>query len=195
MARGSMGLWRRLAFIGAACAWLGACASDPLKSYDLSAASAPHAPARAGILLIREPTATSDIDSPRILVRDADRSVAVLAGAQWSDRLPTLVAARLAQSFENAGLAAQVTRNAARPSAYSLEIDIRSFELDVALKAVEIDVAVKLVSNPNGRVVATRIFKAQDAVASTQGPEVAAAFDKALRAMLAAIVQFSQARR
>lgn len=189
---------RRAAAIGlgmfagpALAALLAGCAGDPPKSFDLGAGTpAPARGLRAG-LVIREPSATLDLDGTGMLVRQADRSVATLAGAQWADRLPALVQVRLAQTFENAGMAAQVSRDAAAPGAYALETDLRSFELDAGAKAVRIDVAVKLVARQSGRVAATKIFSAQAPVASTQGPDVAAAFDKALRGLMVEIVKFA----
>ena len=181
----------RLLALGLAGLLLAGCASAPLKSFDLSAAHDGGRHALRSALVIREPTASPDLDTDRILVRDVDGSLAVLSGAQWSQRLPLLVQTRLAQSFENAGLGGRVSRDAAAGGAQALEIDIRAFELDVATHAVKIDLAVKLVASASGRVRATQIFISQSPVAANDGPTVARALDATLRTLQAQIIVFA----
>ena len=109
---------------------------------------------------IREPVASLDLDSQRILVRTGPETIAYLAGAQWSDRLPSLVQTRLVQTFQNAQLLRSVARAGGGPAAdYSLELDIRAFELDVAAAQANVDIAAKIVAATSGRVIAARIFK------------------------------------
>lgn len=171
---------------------LAACGA-PLDTYELDAARpAPARPIGARVR-IAEPLAALDLDSERILVRTGPQQVAALAGAKWPDRLPLIVQARLTQSFQNAELARQVSRNPAAAADYELDLDIRKFELDVARSRVEIDIAAKLVS-ASGGVAAAEIFTADAPVASTAPATVAAAMDGALKSAMKRIVAFVATR-
>jgi cholesterol transport system auxiliary component len=169
-----------------------ACASAPPETFDLSAASPPPArPLRAQIA-IREPVASLDLDSQRILVRTGPDTVAYLAGAQWSDRLPVLVQTRLVQTFQNARLLRSVARAGSGVAAdYSLELDIRAFELDVAAAQANVDIAAKIVGATSGRVIAAKIFRTHVYAAGSGGREVSTALNAALSAAMAQIVAFT----
>jgi cholesterol transport system auxiliary component len=172
---------------------LAACGGAPLDTYDLDAARPAPTHALAARVRVAEPLATLDLDSDRILVRAGPQEVAALAGAKWPDRLPLIVQARLTQSFQNAGLARQVSRDPAQAADYVLDLDIRKFELDVARSRVEIDIAAKLVS-ASGGVAAADIFTADAPVASTDPATVAAAMDDALSSVMKRIVAFVATR-
>jgi cholesterol transport system auxiliary component len=170
-----------------------ACGGAPLDTYDLNAAKPAPARALSARVRVAEPLAALDLDSDRILVRTGPQEVATLAGAKWPDRLPLIVQARLTQSFQNAGLARQISRNPAAAADYVLDLDIRKFELDVARSRVAIDVAAKLVS-ASGGVAAAEIFTADAAVASTDPTTVAAAMDGALSSVMKRVVGFVATR-
>ena len=170
-----------------------ACGGAPLDTYDLNAARPPLARQLGARVRVAEPLATLDLDSERILVRAGPQQLATLAGAKWPDRLPLIVQARLTQSFENAGLGGQVTRNPAAAVAYELDLDIRRFDLDVDRSRVEIDVAAKLVS-ASGGVAAAEIFTADAPVGSTDPATVAAAMNEALSSVMKRIVAFVATR-
>ena len=171
---------------------LAACGGAPLDTYDLNAARLAPTHALSARVRITEPLAALDLDGDRILVRTGSQQVAALAGAKWPDRLPLIVQARLTQSFQNAGLTRQVSRNPAAAD-YVLDLDIRRFELNVARSRVEIDIAAKLVSTSGG-VAAAEIFTADAAVASTGPATVAAAMDGALSSVMKRIVAFVAAK-
>jgi cholesterol transport system auxiliary component len=167
---------------------LAACGGAPVDTYNLDAAKpAPARPLSARVRLA-EPFAGLDLDSDRILVRTGRQQAATLAGAKWPDRLPLVVQTRLAQSFQNAGLASQVGVNPGTAD-YALDLDIRKFELDVARSRVEIEIAARLVSVSRG-VVATETFTADGPVASTSPATVVAAMDGALSSLMTRIVAF-----
>jgi cholesterol transport system auxiliary component len=172
---------------------LAACGGAPLDTYELNAAKPPPAHQLGARVRVAEPLATLDLDSERILVRVGPQQLAALAGAKWPDRLPLMVQARLTQSFQNAGLTRQVSRNPAAAADYQLDLDIRRFELDVARSRVEIDVAAKLIS-ASGGVAAAEIFTSDAPVASTAPATVAAAMNGALISVMKRIVAFVATR-
>jgi cholesterol transport system auxiliary component len=165
------------------------CASGPSGTlYDLSAARPPPARALRAQFRIGQPTATADLDSDRFLVRDS-QTLETLAGARWPQTLPALFRARLAQSFQNAGLARWIDGPAANAN-YEVDLDIRAFELDAQSKEVNVDVAAWIVSLGSGRIVADQIFTLRTPVASTEPANVAAAMDQAASTVMTEIVAF-----
>ena len=143
-----------------------------------------------GPLRIAEPIASVDLDSDRILVRGPDRTLAVLPGARWADRLPPLVQARLRATFENAGLSKSLASGGAAAN-YELDLDIRSFELVVADDAVHIDIAAKVVALASGRVVGAEIFTETQPVETSDPTQVTSALNAALSRMMTRIVAFA----
>jgi cholesterol transport system auxiliary component len=181
--------------IAAAVLLVGACSGPPPQTFDLSAASPPPEHRLRAQIAVREPIASPDLDSQRILVRTGPDTVAYLAGAQWSDRLPALVQSRLVQTFQNARLLRSVARAGSGPAAdYSLELDLRAFELDVADAQANVDIAAKIIAVDSGRVVAAKIFKTQTPATGTDGPAAATALNTALTAVMAEIVAFTVAQ-
>lgn len=170
-----------LALSLSACAGLGL-GSKPPPAYDLTA---PH-PARVaraarGQLVIPEPTAIAVLDSERIVVRPAPDEIATLADAQWMDRLPKLLQARLVTTFENARRLRAVGRPGDRITAdYELVTDVRAFQLSVSSGAeAQVEIAAKIVAARSGRIVAARVFRAVVPSDSTQAPGAVRAIDEA----------------
>jgi len=179
----------KLAVAGAlAFALIGCAGGPPPNMYDLSAARPPPVRAVRAQFRVGQPTATADLDSDHILVREG-QSLATLAGARWPQPLPALFRARLAQSFQNAGLARFIDGPAANAN-YEVDLDIRAFELDAEAKEVHVDVAAWIVSLGSGRIVADQIFTLRTTVASTGASDVAAAMDQAASTVMTEIVAF-----
>jgi cholesterol transport system auxiliary component len=175
---------------------LAACGGSAPETFDLNSASVRPAEAHKlrAQLSIREPVASLDLDTQRILVRTGPESLAYLSGAQWSDRLPALVQSRLLQTFQNAHLLQSVGRAGSGLAAdYSLDLDIRAFELDAKAVQANVDIAAKIMETRSGRIVATRVFKSQVPAAGTSGPQATAALDAALSNVMAQIVAFASA--
>jgi cholesterol transport system auxiliary component len=185
---GSRGRWRFAAASLLALA-LSACASGPPPSlYDLTAATPPPAHAVRSQFRIGQATATADLDSDHILVRES-QTLATLASAQWPEPLPALFRARLAESFQNAGLARWIDGPAANAT-YEVDLDIRAFELDSQTKEIHVDIAAWIVSLGSGKIVADQIFTIRTPVASTDAANVAAAMDQAASTIMSEIVAF-----
>jgi cholesterol transport system auxiliary component len=171
-----------------------ACGGSAPETFDLSAASVQETHKLRAQIAIREPLTSLDLDSQRILVRTSPETVAYLTGAQWSDRLPTLIQTRLVQTFQNAHLLGSVGRaGAGFSSNYSLELDVRAFELDAKSVQANVDIAAKIVDDRGGRIVASRIFKMQVPSAGTGGAQASVALNAALSAVMTQIVAFTAA--
>jgi cholesterol transport system auxiliary component len=185
-----MGLTRRrLLFAGAALP-LAACGGGPAPAtYDLAAVREGLRSSRGGaVIIVAEPTAIFALDSERIVVRSAGGEVAYLPRAQWTDKLPKLVQARLIQSFENAGRATVGRPGDRLAGASQLLIDIRSFEVREASRDAFVEVAAKLVGSATGRVANARLFGASAPVGAIDGQGAAQALDQALASVIRQIV-------
>lgn len=168
---------------------LGGCSSiggliskSPPPTYDLAAVE--KFPRRAGVLrgqlIIAEPVALAALDGDRIVVRPQPGETAALGGAQWEDRLPKLIQARLIQSFENASMLRRVGRPADKiASDFAMVTTVRAFEIASSEGSAVVELAVKIVNERSGRIVAARVFRAVTPAPSTEGAAAVAALNDA----------------
>jgi phospholipid/cholesterol/gamma-HCH transport system substrate-binding protein len=150
-------------------------------TFDLRAPTAfpPLKKVPAGQLALAEPTAVLALDTRRILAYAAEGEAPNFADVQWSDNLPKLFQARIAQSFENAGYG-KVNRDADNPEAdHKLLVDLRTVRLSVTPRPVgEIEFGAKVLDK-DGRILTTRVFRATAPARAIDAPSAAAALDQA----------------
>jgi len=167
----------------AGCAGMGGLVAPAApQAYDLAAArSFPrHVGRGRGQLVIVEPTALAPLDGTTILVRPAPGEAARLPDAQWEDRLPKLMQARILQSFENANRLRMVGRPADKIATdYVLLTELRAFEISAADDSAVVEVAAKIVAEGSGRIVAARVFRVTMPTPAMQGPGAVAALNEA----------------
>ncbi len=167
---------------------LAACASAPMTVFDLT----PTHPAKmrpiGAQIRIDQPSATSDLDSERILVRNG-QELQLLPGVRWPQQLTALFRARLVESFQNAGLARSIDGGSASAN-YALDLDIRAFELDAETSQAHVEVVAKVVSLTSGRIVDVAIFSARKPTPSTAAASVVASLDEAAAEVMTDIVRF-----
>jgi cholesterol transport system auxiliary component len=145
----------------------GLLAGPPPTTYDLTArAGVRHAASSDARLGIRVPNAIQLFDSERIVFRPEPGLVAYYSGAQWTDRLPRLVEARLIESFDAAG-ARTVTRITDGLTVdYQLLSEVRDFSVsrnETGQKA-RVSIYVQLVADKEGRTLTGRVFTATASV-------------------------------
>jgi cholesterol transport system auxiliary component len=154
------GPWRLLAFLCLLLASLEAgCAMAPRQAFDLAAAAGtlPRAERGGPSLVVREPTAAPPTSSARIVVRDADGSVFILPGVEWTGPLPPLLRDRMVEALQRAGVAAAAYSLAGT----ALSTDIRRFEIDVARNVAVVELSVRLVDANTGAARAAQSFVAE----------------------------------
>lgn len=200
-----LGPWKRGGLAAALILGLSACGSGvgallappAAETFDLTAPrNFAHIGAPHGTLLIAESVALQALDTDRILVRPKPNEINYLGGAQWSDRLPRLIQARLLQAFQNAKRLKTVARPGEGIDAnLQLLTEIRSFELVIAGAAVaRVEITARLVGVRSGRVDAAEIFSADRPASSTDASNAAAALDGALGEVLTRIVEWASRR-
>ncbi|WP_442754980.1 ABC-type transport auxiliary lipoprotein family protein [Methylocystis sp. JAN1] len=142
------GIW--LAKLRAPCVALAVagCAQPASQVFDLAGASAMTRVSAigAGAVSVRQPVAVAPTNGYRIVVRDADASVLVLPGVQWSEPLPRLLRERLIESLRRAGVAAARVTGSGR----ALTTDIRRFEIDVARNVAVVEIYARIVDENSG---------------------------------------------
>lgn len=144
-------------------------------------------------LTVEDPQATRVYDNARIALAREPGRVEFYAGAEWADRAPLLFQAALVRSFENTGRILGVGDRTAQPvSDFALQTDIRRMEadLDSAKASAVFSVYARLVDN-RGKVIAGRLFKAEEPAAADTGPGVAKALDKAAGAAMTEMVEWA----
>ncbi len=117
--------------------------------------------------------------------------------AQWSDRLPRLVQARLIETLERTGRFRAVSRpGSGLDPDYQVIADIRHFEVNAAAPAeAYISIAVRLVPASSGRSTAQRIFEKRIQLAhGVDAPNAAVALNVILGEVLSDIAQWVAAR-
>lgn len=162
----------------------------PDTAYQLNAATGfPRYVARGrSQLVIAEPTALGPLDGNSILVRSSPGQIARLSDAQWEDRLPKLVQARLVQSFENANRL-QVGRPADKiASDFALLTDLRVFEVSAIDGTAEVEIAAKIVDESTNRIVAVRVLRATVPASAVEGSGAVAAINEAFAKVASQIV-------
>jgi cholesterol transport system auxiliary component len=145
-------------------------------------------------LLVADPVAVRFYATDRIVVRDSAATLAYFPGALWSDALPQLVQARLAESLERTGRA----RAVGRPG-QGLLIDtrlvpeIRAFEIEIGeggAAAAVVDISLKIMNDANGRILATRAFVVRVQAVSDGVEDGVEALNAAMAEALGEMVRF-----
>ena len=184
-----------LSLLLSACAGLGG-GTKVLDTYDLAVPTVSEKGVRkTGVqILIAEPQALKALDSESIVVRTSPSAIEYLGGAQWGDRLPKIVQARLVQAFENSGRFGGVGRPGEGLAIDNQIItDIRAFEVGTTGSDIAtVEIFAKLLNDRNGVVVAAKVFK--NSVSAGSGPDAfVRALDAAFDATASEIVLWAAA--
>lgn len=132
-------------------------------------------------VLVAEPSAIKALDSENIVIRPTAASIEYLGGAQWADRLPRIVQARLVEALQSTGRLGGVGRPGEGLAIdYQVVTEVRAFEVRVVGGAhARVELYVKLLNDRNGVVRASRTFEATSAVGGTGNGDYVAALDRA----------------
>ncbi|MFC3645087.1 ABC-type transport auxiliary lipoprotein family protein [Aquibium oceanicum] len=184
-----------VAALASGCAALPGGGPDPLDTYELTtpdlSVSGPANPRTQ--ILIAEPNALKSLDGQDIVVKPAPASIQFLKGAQWGDRLPKLVQARLAEAFQRSDKFAGVGRPGDGLAIdYQIVVEIRSFEVRVQPgERAYVEFFVRILNDRNGVVRAARSFDAAVPVTGTGNDARVAAMDAAFGSVASAVVEWA----
>lgn len=190
--------FQSLAFVGVlSLLVLSGCAALPgggpaaLDTYDLSTPNVASTGGRTRTqLLIAEPSALQSLGAQNIVVRTSPSSIEFLSGAQWADRLPLIVQARLADAFQATGRLGGVGRPGEGLAIdYQVVTDIRAFEVRVfGDRLATVEMSVRVLNDRNGVVQAQRVFQAAVPLTGTSNEAYVAALDLAHQRLAAELV-------
>ncbi|ATQ66985.1 MULTISPECIES: ABC-type transport auxiliary lipoprotein family protein [Methylosinus] len=173
-----------------------ACSGAPQReSFDLSSALGEGVAARPlrRTLAVAEPHAIQPVDSDRIVIRTGPNGLAHLAEAQWVDRLPRLVQARLIAAFDRGRKTGFVVRPG-QAAERILSTDIRRFEIDVSSGEAVVEIAAEILDLRGAATGPGRIFSAEAPAEHSTGPAAVHALDEALTSVLRQIVRWTAAQ-
>ena len=176
------------------CAALGA-GPAPLDTFELTApAITAHSHSRKQIL-IPQPSALKALDSQNIVIKTGARSIQYLKGAQWADRLPLIVQARLAETFQRAGSFAGVGKPGEGLAIdYQVVSEIRAFDVRADRgQQAEVEIYVRLLNDRNGEVRAAKVFTASAPLSGSGNGAYIAALDHAFGQAAEDIVKWTDA--
>jgi len=161
----------------------GCASSKKLDTFDLSSTEpsvrAARKPGRQ--ILIAAPSALKALDGENVVVRSGPNSISYLKGAQWADRLPSIVQSRFLQAFESTHRLGGVGRPGDGLAIdYQVISDIRTFDIDVTRGDIAVvEIAIKVLNDKNGTVRATRVFQSTSPVSGAGNDAYIAALDRA----------------
>ena len=163
------------------CALIGG-GAKPLDTYELSAPSRAKGGGKSRTqILIAEPSALKALDGENIVVKPSPSVIQYLKGAQWADRLPRILQARLAETFQRSGSFSGVGKPGEGLAIdYQIIAEIRAFEirLDGGERA-DVELFVRILNDRNGVVRASRTFETNAAVSGAGNNAYVDALDRA----------------
>jgi cholesterol transport system auxiliary component len=186
--------WAVAALLLPGCAALPGGGPAPLDTYDLtSAAAQADGPRRTGTqVLVAEPAALKVLDGENVVIRPSAGTVEFLKGAQWADRLPRIVQARLAETMQASGRYGGVGKPGEGLAIdYQIVTEIRAFEVRIdGSPRADVRLYVKILNDRNGVVRAARSFQAQAPVSGAGNDAYVGALDSAFTQVSREIVSW-----
>lgn len=151
----------------------------------------PDWPEVAWSLAVQRPITDQTRGSVRIVVRTAQSRLAFYPGVAWLDEMPDMVQTLLLNAFADSGRFPSVARPGTAAAYYGLTAEVRRFDAvegpNRALR-VELELQVGLVEMRSGRMIASRVFKSESAVAGSEVLALTRAFEAALSTLLTDVV-------
>lgn len=131
-------------------------------------------------VLVAEPSALKALDGQNIVIRPADGSIQYLKGAQWADRLPKIVQARLAETFQKSGAFSGVGKPGEGLAIdYQVITEVREFEVRPAGGGARVELFVRILNDRNGVVRASKSFTASAPLSGSGNEAYVSALDNA----------------
>ena len=153
----------------------------PLDTFELTAPQVRNQPRSRQQVLIAEPSALKALDGENIVIKPSPGVIQYLKGAQWADRLPRIVQARLAETFQSSNAFSGVGKPGEGLAIdYQVVAEIRAFEVRVnGGGRAEVELFVRLLNDRNGVVRASKSFTASAPVSGAGNDAYVQALDAA----------------
>jgi cholesterol transport system auxiliary component len=153
-------------------------------------ANLPHLPTQ---ILIDVPIAPAGLDTSRIALSRSAVSIDYFADSEWTERVPLLVQTALLESFENSGAVTAIDRESIGLRAdFILKTEIRHFEAlydsSSGPPEVWVEIIARLVDPAGRNILAHASFERRQRATANDIPQIVAAFNEAVGAVMAEIV-------
>ena len=139
-------------------------------------------------LVIDEPTASTALDTDRILVRPGNSEIKYFAGARWSERVPRLIQSQLLRGFDKSGAIVGVGRQAiGLHGDYELQGELSTFDTiysGATTPTTEIVVNFKVVRQPGEIIIASRNFEQSERAGAPSLAAITTSFGDVLSAIV-----------
>jgi len=145
-------------------------------------------------LAIDTPLASDALDASRMRVMPTPGALETYKGGRWADTPPLVLRGLLIEAFQETGRIAGVGAVTSGLHAdYTMTIDLYDFEVQYrdGTPHALIRLNAKLNDASINRVRAAKTFEADEPVSGTTAGDAAAAFDRAIDALLAGIVRWT----
>lgn len=163
-------------------------------TYDLSAPASGAGPSAKGRqILVQQPTALQALNSEQIVIKVSSSEIQYLAKAQWSDKLPRMVQAKLVEAYENSGKVGGVgVPGQGLAIDYQVITDIRAFEIRTGggSQAV-VEISAKIVNDRNGSVRGQKVFSQTVPTGGGSNEAFIKALDRAFASVTTEIVDWT----
>ncbi len=173
----------------------GCASSKKLDTFDLSSPSpAVSASRKQGRqILIAAPSALKALDGENVVVRSGPHSISYLKGAQWADRLPSIVQSRFVQAFESTHRLGGVGRPGDGLAIdYQVLSEVRTFDIDVERgNNAVVEIAIRILNDKNGTVRASRVFRSSSPVSGPGNDAYISALDRAFDNVTSDVVSWT----
>lgn len=163
-------------------------------TYDLSAPTTGTGPAaKRSQILVQQPTALQALNSEQVVIRVSPSEIQYLAKAQWSDKLPRMVQAKLVEAYENSGRLGGVgVPGQGLAIDYQVVTDIRSFEISaVGGNRAVVEISAKILNDRNGSVRAQKVFAQSVPTGGSSNEAFVKALDRAFTTVSGEIVNWT----
>ncbi|HXZ67058.1 MAG TPA: ABC-type transport auxiliary lipoprotein family protein [Alphaproteobacteria bacterium] len=146
-------------------------------------------------LVINEPTASTSLDTDRILLRPGNSEIKYIAGARWSERVPRLIQSQLLRAFDKSGAIVGVGRQAiGLHGDYELQGELSSFDTVYsggATPMTEIAINFKVVRQPGEIIIASRNFEEKERATAPSLTAITASFGNVLSTIVGQAVPWT----
>ncbi|MFC4350198.1 ABC-type transport auxiliary lipoprotein family protein [Fodinicurvata halophila] len=146
-------------------------------------------------LVVADVESSSALDSLRIQLLQSPLQVEYFARANWTSRLPEMIAKQMLIAFENSGKVLNVGRESMVGSPdYRLRTEVRDFQaeyFDGAPPVIHVNLAQRLIDLRGNSVVAVKQFQAREEADRDSMDEIVRTFDRAFGKVLGEIVAWT----
>ena len=146
-------------------------------------------------LVLEVPVANAGLSTTRVALQRSPTRLEYYARSSWTDRAPVMIQTLMIESFENSDRIIAVGRESVGLRAdFFLKSELREFQAEYfrgTRPAVHVGINAKLVQMPRRAIIGSQSFEALAEAKADNMPDIIAAYDEALGAVLKDLVEWT----